>query len=59
MTTVACMQDNVVSFVRQQEGGWLPMYKNAGVDCFEHFWFVAANTYIGLLRPGVDDYGVN
>jgi len=35
--------------------GWFPMYKNAGVDSFEHCRFFAANAYIGILLLGVDD----
>ena len=35
--------------------GSIPMYKNAGVDLFEHFYFVLADAYISALRPGVDD----
>jgi len=35
--------------------GSIPMYKNAGVDLFEHFFFVLADAYISILHLGVDN----
>jgi len=55
VTTVVSWDGPTLSDLLGSIKGLLPMYKNAGVDLVDHLYFVLADAYISILRPGVDD----